>query len=334
MTRINSRSSKQIKKRDIFVSVVVVPEQSGQGLDEYCKDVVSGLSARYNNYEVVIIDNSINRQGVLKVADLLDTVPCLRIIRLSRKYSHDIAVIAGLEASIGDYTVVTNPDIDPIDNIFGIVEQNMESDIVQGVSSIPTSRVLSRSNLGRRLFYWYNRKYIAIDVPIQATYFMALSRRAVRALTVSTRQDNHIRHMIKTIGYTYSEYIYDTKTDPVRAHGIGAGMIEALDIITSHSVQPLRFMSWVGLFASVLNLIYACYVVAIALTQSDVAEGWTTTSLVISSMFFFLFLFMIVLSEYIGKILVESRRDARYHVLDELCSTVSLADADRKNVEV
>ena len=52
----------------------------------------------------------------------------------------------------------------------------------------------------------------------------------------------------------------------------------------------------------------------------------------LSGMFFILFLFMVILSEYIGKILVESRRDARYYVLDELSSTTSLANAERKNI--
>jgi hypothetical protein len=138
--------------------------------------------------------------------------------------------------------------------------------------------------------------------------------------------------MIKSMGYSYSEYVYKTKKDPRNTHNIWDGTMQALDIITSHSTHPLRVMSWLGFVASLLNIVYALYVLVVAITKSHVAEGWTTMSLQLSGMFFLLFLFMVVLSEYIGKILVESRREVRYNVLDELTSTVSIADKRRKNV--
>ncbi len=323
---------KKPKQKDMFVSVIVASARDFEDFEEYCRLLSAELRTRYTNYEIIIVDNGLSRQNITVVAGLLSELPCIRLIRLSREYTHDIAIMAGLEASIGDYTVVTDPAIDYIDDIYKVVEKNEKFDIVQGVADITTKKVLSGSSVGRRLFYWYNRKYISIDVPIQATYFMSLNRRAVRAITISTRHDSHIRHMIKTIGYSYTEYKYKTRINPIKTHGIGTGTVEALDIITSHSVHPLRFMSWVGFFASLVNIIYALYVVVIAFTKKDVAEGWVTTSLELSGMFFILFLFMVVLSEYVGKILIESRRDARYHVLDELSSTVSLADAERKNV--
>ena len=49
-------------------------------------------------------------------------------------------------------------------------------------------------------------------------------------------------------------------------------------------------------------------------------------------MFFLLFMFLVVLAEYVGKILKEARDDASYIVMDELSSTVSIADTERKNL--
>ena len=40
----------------------------------------------------------------------------------------------------------------------------------------------------------------------------------------------------------------------------------------------------------------------------------------------------VVLAEYVGKILKEARDDASYIVMDELSSTVSIADTERKNL--
>ena len=324
--------SNKVKIQDIFVSTVIVPRNDFAEIHEYCEKLTAELKSNYANYEIIVIDNGLAGKSVERIVHLLDTLPCIRLVRLARPYSHDIAVMAGLEASIGDYTVVTDPEIDAITNILAIVEANKQSDIVQGVADLSTRKTLSGSSMGRKLFYWYNRRYLATDIPVQATYLIALSRRAVRALTMSSRHDSYVRHMIKSMGYSYTEFPYKTKKDPRNSHSLWGGTMQALDIITSHSTHPLRLMSWIGFVASVLNIIYALYVVIVAATRTHVAEGWTTMSLQLSGMFFLLFLFMVVLSEYIGKILIESRREVRYNVLDELTSTVSVADTERKNI--
>lgn len=330
MTKRSLKKS-DIDKKDIFVSVIVVSKTQLVDVAKYCRELSKELSGRYTNYEIIFIDNGIPREELSSLVELLDTLPCIRILRLSRVYSHDTAIIAGLESAIGDHVVITDPMLDPTKDIEGLVQMNVEKDIVQGVAKVSERRMLE-SNLGRKLFYWYNRRHLNIDIPIRATYFIALSRRAVRSITSSGRFESHIRHIIKTIGYSYAQYEYTTKEDPTKSRNLKTSVVEALDIVTSHSTHPLRFMSWIGFFASVLNLLYVFYILGIAIFKKDVVEGWTTMSLQLSVMFFILFLFMIVLAEYIGKILNEARQDARYLVMDELTSSLSLADAQRKNI--
>lgn len=326
-TKKNTKNAKE----DIFVSVVLVPRRNAQDISDYCERLAARLLEAYTNYEVIVIDNAIDPITIQSVIALLESEPCFRVIRLSRAYSHDTAVMAGIEAAIGDYVVIANPALDPLDAIFAVVQKNKKADVVQGISDIKPGRAIAGSFL-RRAFYWYNRRYLNIDIPTQATYLIGLSRRAVRAITTSNRFDGHIRHIVKTIGYTHAEHLYHAKEDPTRTASLKTGVVEALEIVSSHSTHPLRFMSWVGFFASMINLAYAIYVVVVALIKPHVAEGWTTMSLQLSGMFFILFLFMVVLSEYVGKILNEARRDARYLVMDELASTVSLADVARKNI--
>ena len=103
-------------------------------------------------------------------------------------------------------------------------------------------------------------------------------------------------------------------------------------MVISYSTQPLRWVSWLGLLASGLNLLYMVYVLATYLLRSRVAEGWTTLSLQASGMFFLLFLCLSVLSEYVGRILEESRDRPLYHVLEERNSNVLLANRDRTNI--
>lgn len=319
------------KKQDIFISVIVAPRRYIEDPAKYCRALSSALMDRYTNYEIIFIDNNLDTEHILPIINLLDRLPCMRIVRLSRAYTYDTALMAGIEAAIGDYVVLTDPCLDPIDDIHEVVNLNKKYDIVQGVADISERKMLDSSRW-RKLFYWYNRKYLDIDVPVQATYFTSLSRRALRAITATSQHEVHIRQILKTVGYSYVEYTYKTKEDPTRTTGLRTGIAEALSIVGSHSTHPLRVMSVVGILASAVNLIYAMYVVIVAIFKKDVAAGWTTMSLQLSAMFFIMFLFMAILSEYIGKILAETRHDQRYLVMEELTSTVSLANVDRKNI--
>lgn len=329
MPKLTDNNKKQ--KQDKFVSAVIVAKQDDKSIATYCRKLVGYLDKNYTNFEVIIIDNDYKSENIAPVIDLLTRLPCLRIIRLSRRHQHDSAIMSGLESAIGDYVIVLDPSLDPISNIKKIISINQRYDIVQGIADIEDSSKYY-SSIGRRLFYWYSRRYLGIDVPVQSTYCMALSRRAINAITVATRNQIFVRHTIKTIGYSYKTFRYKTKEDPVRSTRLKTGVTEALDIISSHSTHPLRVMSWVGFMASIINLLYAGYVIAIALFKGNVAEGWTTMSLQLSAMFFILFIFMLILSEYIGKILAETRHDSRFLIMDELTSTVSISTSNKANI--
>lgn len=332
-SKVRLKKETRVKPLDIFVSVIVVLRSDlidGVVITDYVEKLSRLLYSHYSNYELIIVDNSLPTDFMKPIVDLLPALPCIRIIQLSRRYSHDTAIMAGLEGSIGDFTVITDPALDPIDDIPRIVVENQLCDIVQG-AALDQQRRIHKSAM-RRLFYWYSRNYVMVDVPTNATYFISLSRKAVAAITSSARGSVHIRFIIKMVGYSYKLLPYEPLQSPIRNHSLRVGIFEAADIISSYSVHPLRFISWVGLLASVVSIIYALYVVIVTLTFSHVAQGWTTTSLQISGLFFILFLILVVLAEYVGKLLVELRRDRIYHVIDERVSTVSLAHMDRKNV--
>lgn len=83
---------------------------------------------------------------------------------------------------------------------------------------------------------------------------------------------------------------------------------------------------------SAINLLYALYVVAIYLFKRNVAEGWTTMSLQMTGMFFFLFLILAVLCEYVGRILEETQARPLYVVASEKNSSVLLENSIEKNI--
>jgi glycosyltransferase involved in cell wall biosynthesis len=323
--------NKTIELIDQFISVVVITDSQSRHLAAEVKGLSDLLSSGYTNYEIIVVDNNLSLSEITNLTDLLVTVACVRVIRLSREYSKDVCVFTGLESAIGDVVVIKSV-MDPITLIKEFIEQAKTYDLVFGVST-EQIRVGLINNYGAKIFYWYNKRFLDISIPERSTYFMALSRRAVNAVTRNRQYARHIRYLSRQIGYKSFEISYKPNKEAVKEKKkLRALIVSALELSTNYSVSPLRFISWLGFAISILNLVYAIYVVLVKLFQSNVAQGWTTLSLQASIMFFFLFAIIAVMCEYVGQILQESRKQPLYHVADELNSKVSVADNTRRNI--
>lgn len=320
------------KKKDVLVTTVLVADQYAQSVAKKAKDIGDILKQRYANYEVIIVDNDMPARQFNDLQKALNTTPCLRIIRLSKTHDTDTAIFAGVDAAIGDY-VCTLYGKDPIKLIPDFIEKAMGADIVFGVSrNLKRHTFIER--LGARIFYWYSRKHLRLNIPSGSTYFICMNRMAANALTRSGRHMRHIRHMAKYVGFKAVNYKYDLPESGriYSKNKLGPLIAKAIDLISNYSQHPLRFVSYLGIFGGLLNILYAIYVVIVNLSVKDVAKGWTTLSLQTSLMFFLLFMVMAVLAEYIGRILEESRQEPPYHITKELSSKVGIADEKRLNV--
>jgi dolichol-phosphate mannosyltransferase len=91
-------------------------------------------------------------------------------------------------------------------------------------------------------------------------------------------------------------------------------------------------VSWLGLALSGLNVLYVVYVLLTYYFSASIAEGWATRSIQTSGMFFFVFLILAVLCEYVGRILSETQNRPHYYVLEERNSNSMLLAEERKNV--
>lgn len=320
------------KKQNSFVSVVLIAGNETNKVSIRTRNVADILRREYSNYEVVVVDNGLTKKELLKLSDILKSTPCIRVLRLAKNVDIDTAIFAGLETTIGDYVCVLS-DQDPIKCIPEFLDNNRENDIVFGIAK-NLKRKSRIESIGARLFYWYNRKYMDIDIPINSTYFMSFNRTSVNALTKGQRYARHIRHLAKQVGFSpsYVEYKLPDTTSPYSGTSNKSLAFKGVDILSNYSSHPLRAASYFGIFASILNVFYAIYIVIVNIARNDVEKGWTTLSLQSSVMFFFLFLALAIISEYIGKILVESRNEPPYNIMQELSSTISLADETRRNV--
>jgi glycosyltransferase involved in cell wall biosynthesis len=319
---------------DLFVSVVAPLRDDADIVGEFLREVSDTLASHYANYEIVLVDDASEDATVARVDELLTTIRCVRLIRLSRSFGVEVAITAGMESAIGDYVVIMMPETDPPALIPEFVEACREGvGIVTGLADTDGARS-GPARLLARVFHWYGRRFWGTDVMLGATHFRVLSRQTVNAFTQIRDAYRQLRWFSAAVGFrSYSlTYVPLRRTGRSRRRTFWAHANEALEMIIVNSRHPLRFASQLGLLASVINLLYLCYVVIVYLVRKDVAKGWTTLSLQQGVMFFLVFVVLTVLCEYTGRILEEARSRPFYFILEEKNSSVLLNDFERRNV--
>lgn len=319
---------------DCFVSVIARISNDEAIIHSFIDETIAILYPHYSNYELVLIDDGSEDKSVTMINEKLSQYECIRLIRLSRQFGEEVAISVGLDSAIGDYVVVISPNSDPPDIIPNMVELCRSGlGIVNGIRENRASEPLGM-RIGSNLFYWYMHKILKINIPKNSTQFRVFSRQAVNAITNVHDRYRYIRIISYFIGYPQQSYKYN----PINRSGKGqqrkftqaTGM--AIDMIVANSIHPLRVVSILGLVASIANFFNILYVLLIYIFKSDVTPGWTTTNFENAVMFFFIFIILSVLCEYIGRILEESQHRPLYYILEERNSSVMLANIQRRNI--
>lgn len=316
-----------------LVSVILITHNDAEIIDESVSRIASILS-KYDFFEIIAVDNGSSDATLDVLQSVQKKIPQLRITCLSRQYDIPTALTAGFDGCVGDFVVALNIYLDDPTTIEPIIEQLKTNDIVLSVNSHPD---YNRQNKGvyitKKLLDYILRKNIPPDPGI---YLSGFSRNAITSMTRVRRENRYQEYLSKLIGFRKATYTHSTpppykqKFCPVTLIGY---IWHVLDASISNSFKPLRLVTVLGFIASFLNLSFLLYVFIVTHIKKNVAEGWITTSVMMGSMFFVLFVILTVISEYILRILQETRNEPLYFITREIDS-ISLSNEQGKlNIE-
>jgi glycosyltransferase involved in cell wall biosynthesis len=318
-----------MSRSDAFVSLVAVVHNDVAIVDDFVQEALAMLAASFADYELIVVDDASEDETAARVHALLSQHPGLRLIRLTCSHGYDVAVAAGMDSAVGDCVVVLAAESDPLDRVPEFVElARRKLAIVVGRGSHP------RRPIVRRVTGWLAKGLFGLEPEDLDATFYAFPHSAVQSLTREKSKVRYLPTIARRIGFRHHPLAYRQMYRVVDR--VGAGWRERsqrlLRVAMASSVNPLRLVSHLSLIAAGVNLLYAVYVVAVNILMAQVAEGWTTLSLQVSGLFLCTFLILMMIAEYLGFILEETRDRPLYHVLEEKSSEVPVESLRRHNV--
>lgn len=302
--------------KDLVISVIA-PIRDGIRLNEFIKQTARVLSHSFRNYEIILVDHGCSADTARTARTAISDNQNIRLIILSKPCGRHITLTAGLDHSIGDYVVLMSANLsDPPRAIPELVSRTQAGvDVVYAVEDRkdrPADRVV---RLLRRI------NPVFQQTGVRRSEFVALSRRAVNALTKLREQRRFIDVLLEHVGSS----VTSIKLDPSQAKRPRRTLIRGirleLDALIAFSNRPLRYVSLLSPGIAGAAMLAVGAVVAERLINDQVVEGWTSLMAVLLGMFCILFLFLAVISEYIARILSETKNRPLYYVREEIGGT-------------
>ncbi len=234
----------------------------------------------------------------------------------SRNFNSQNAFTSGMKQATGDAVVLLDGDLqDPPELIENFTKKWMEGyDVVYG-SRIKrdASKIM---NYAYKIFYRIFNKLSDLEIPLDAGDFSLMDRKVVNEINKTTETDRFIRGLRAWVGFNQIGVPY---VRPERKFGISTNnffmnMKWAKKGIFSFSYFPLEFMS---IFSYVIVLISALALLIYLISYFIVPEppkGITTLIVLVLFIGGVQLLSISILSEYIGKILEETKKRPNYIV--------------------
>jgi Glycosyltransferases involved in cell wall biogenesis len=244
----------------------------------------------------------------------------VRVLGLSRRFGHQMSLVAGIDACTGDAAVMMDCDMEHPPELIPRLLEKYESgcDVVHTIRKY-NKNVSAFKALPSRLFYRVLNLLTTEKFSENAADFRLISRKVIDVFKRDIREHNQfLRGLFKWVGFEQAEVPF---VSGVRRTGVSQYTFKRLvkfatQGIVSFSKLPLQISVIIGVVFAVTGLAYGIYNIFAYFFSPHLPEGWTT---IVTLLLFLGGLQLIVLGvigEYISAIFDEVKNRPLY-VVDE-----------------
>lgn len=328
------KKRQELMLQDAIVSVIVVTQNDEDIVGDRLKKINKELLKLDVDYEILVVDNNSQDNTIREIRKLNKTIPYIRTLRLSKQYDKEIALTAGLDNCIGDYAILFNIYLDPAEMLSVLTNKLLEDyDVVIG----KPSKDIAKYGFLSSLFLLIVKKISTHEFYYSQNYLIALNRKAINSITRTRRKSRNFSYINYLIGFKKCIVEYKplkTFRYKLKKESFPTLILNVADIIISNSFRPIRIFSFLGMLFSLLFIIYILIIVLLEVVfgKHIAPQGWISVATVLGTMFFLLFSLLTLISEYIIRIMNESRNEPLYFIADEIDKSIILRKKRMINV--
>ena len=296
------------------ISIVVACYQDVLAIPEMHKRITKAINEVIIDYEIIFVNDG----STDNTEEILNTI-CredkkVTAIFHSRNFGLQNAFTSGMNQSVGDAVILLDGDMqDPPELIPTLVSKWLEGyDVVYGQRVSRDAPAIM--NFAYKAFYRIFNKISSINIPLDAGDFSLMDKKVVHSINSLKETDRFIRGLRAWVGFKQIGIPYkrDRRKYGRSNFSILGNVRWAKKGIFSFTFFPLEFISYVSYFLFIVSILGIIFNIIYYLFGPEAPRGIYAIIVLILFLGSMNLLFLSILSEYIFKILEESKGRPQY----------------------
>ena len=309
-------------KNKELLSVIVPCYNEEESIPLFYKEMKKiSLKMNYIDFELIFVNDGSRDNTLNVIKKIRKNDKRVRYLSFSRNFGKEAAIIAGLEASTGDYVTLMDADLqDPpylLEEMYSYIKN-------KGYSCVGTRRVTRKGeppirSFFARQFYKIINKLSDIEMVDGARDYRLMTRKMVDAITSLQEYNRYSKGLFSFVGFKtkWLEYENVERIAGESKWRFWKLFIYAIDGITAFSTKPLILSAIMGLVLCFISFFMILFIIIKTLLFGDPVGGWPSLVCII----FFVSgiqLFCIgIIGQYLSKTYLETKKRPLYIIEED-----------------
>ena len=298
------------------VSVVIPVFNEELVLHEFYPRLKKEAESWGKSYELLFVDDGSTDNSFELMCEWKKNDSNLRIVKFTRNFGQQAAVLAGFRQSRGNIIVQIDSDLqnppEEINRLLGAF-----TDEVDLVVTIPRKRRDSSLRvIGSKVLHYFAQKLFGNRFTLNLSSFRAMRRSVIEKIEQCQDRSRYMAVLMSwmAVPTVHVEVDHDLRKIGQTKYGILPLLRLTWDLITGYSNFPLRVVTYLGLFGASMGFAIMMFLLYQRLVAGILIEGFVVLSAVFSFFAGVQLLSIGFLGEYLGRVHLQIQNRPDYIV--------------------
>lgn len=301
------------------ISIIIPCYNEEEAIPLFYKEIKK-WEKKLNEYkfEYIFVDDGSNDKTLENMKDLHKKDKEVRYISFSRNFGKEAAMLAGLEASLGDYVTIMDVDLqDPP----ALLPEMLKAIKEEGYDSVGTRRVSRKGeppirSFFARMFYKIINKMSKVEMVDGARDYRLMKRKMVDAVISLKEYNRYSKGLFSFVGFKtkWLEYENLERVAGETKWSFWKLFIYAIEGIVAFTTTPLSIAAIVGVLFCLVALFFTVIIFLKTLIFHDPVAGWPSLACIITFIGGIQLFCMGIIGQYLAKTYLETKNRPIYIV--------------------
>jgi len=302
------------------LSVVVPCYNEEEMLPIFHKEINRTLKSMEIDYELIFVNDGSKDSSYGVMKDLYKNDKDIKIINFSRNFGKEAAILAGLEASRGHYTVIMDADLQDPPMMLKEMIEVLDSDEYDSVATYRVNRHGEPPirSLFARVYYKIMNKISSVKLMDGARDYRMMTRQMTDAVLSLKEYHRFSKGIFEWVGFKtkYLEYKNVKRVAGETKWSFWKLFLYSIEGFVSFSTAPLTIASIMGVLLCTISFIAIIGIVIKTFIFGDPTSGWPSLACIVIFMGGIQMFGIGIIGQYLAKTCMEVKKRPVYIVKD------------------